>query len=133
MPAGRILKPPGGHSRLNSPPKGPYAAANLQQQRDATAADARPCFWRFAGLAVGRRADLLSAARGAHDAGESRVAIRGAGSPPGVTSTRSQSQRSSRQRAMARRCRWSSEATLSRALEAAIAWPPKQSCRLNSL
>jgi hypothetical protein len=27
-----------------------------------------------------RRADLLSAARGAHDAGESRVAIRGAGS-----------------------------------------------------
>src|SRR5271166_6274917 len=34
--------------------------------------------WRFAGLAVGRRADLLSVARGAHDAGESRVAIPGA-------------------------------------------------------
>ena len=33
-----------------------------------------------AGLAVGRRADLLSAARGAHYAGESRVAVRGAGS-----------------------------------------------------
>src|SRR5579872_7335427 len=28
--------------------------------------------WRLARLAVGRRADLLSAARGAHDAGESR-------------------------------------------------------------
>ena len=35
---------------------------------------------RLAGLAVGRRADPLSAARGAHDAGESRVAIPGAGS-----------------------------------------------------
>jgi hypothetical protein len=30
------------------------------------------CSWRFARLAVGRRADLLSAARGAHDAGQSR-------------------------------------------------------------
>ncbi len=39
-----------------------------------------PSFWRFAGLAVGRGADLLSAARGAHDAGELRVGIRGAGS-----------------------------------------------------
>jgi hypothetical protein len=32
---------------------------------------------------VGRRADLRSAARGTHDAGESRVAIRGAGSAAG--------------------------------------------------
>ncbi len=39
----------------------------------------RPCNWRFPGLAVGRRADLLSAVRGAHDTGESRVAIPGAG------------------------------------------------------
>jgi hypothetical protein len=38
-----------------------------------------PSFWRFAGLAVGRDAELLSAVRGPHDAGESRVAIRGAG------------------------------------------------------
>ena len=35
--------------------------------------------WRFAGLAVGRRADLLSVARGAHHTRESRVAIPGAG------------------------------------------------------
>ena len=55
-----------------------------------------PSSWRFAGLAVGRCADLLSAARGAHDAGESRVAIRGAGSAARVTSTRSQPHRSSR-------------------------------------
>jgi hypothetical protein len=34
------------------------------------------CFWRFARLAVLRRANLLLAARGAHDADESRVAIR---------------------------------------------------------
>jgi hypothetical protein len=39
-----------------------------------------PSSWRFAGLVVGRRADLLSAGRSAHDAGESRVAIRDAGS-----------------------------------------------------
>jgi hypothetical protein len=32
---------------------------------------------------VGWRADLLSAARGAHDAGQSRVAIPGAGSAAG--------------------------------------------------
>jgi len=38
-----------------------------------------PSSWRFAGLAVGRRADLLSVARGAHDTRESRVAIPGAG------------------------------------------------------
>jgi hypothetical protein len=30
--------------------------------------------WRFAGLAAGRRADLVSGTRGAHDAGQSRVA-----------------------------------------------------------
>jgi hypothetical protein len=35
--------------------------------------------WRCARLEVGRRADLLSAARGAHRAGEVRVAIRDAG------------------------------------------------------
>jgi len=40
----------------------------------------RACFWRFAGLTVGRGAALLSATRGAHDAGESRLAIQGAGS-----------------------------------------------------
>ena len=59
-------------------------------------------FWRFAGLAVGRRADLLSAARGAHDAGESRVPSQVPAAPPAVTSTRSQSQKGSSRRATAR-------------------------------
>ena len=45
-----------------------------------------------------RRADLLSPARRAHDAGESRVAVRGAGSAARGDRTRSQSQRSSSQR-----------------------------------
>jgi hypothetical protein len=67
-----------------------------------------PSSWRFAGLAVGRRADLLSAACGAHDAGESRVAVRGAGSAARGDRTRSQSQGSSSQRSAAERCCWSS-------------------------
>ena len=67
-----------------------------------------PCDWRFAGLAVGRPADLLSAARGAHDAGESRVAVRGVGSAArGDRHARNQ-QRSTSQRATPRGCRWSS-------------------------
>ena len=57
---------------------------------------------RFAGLAVGRRADLLSAARGAHDAGESRVPSQVPAAPPAVTSTRSQSQKGSSRRVTAR-------------------------------
>jgi hypothetical protein len=51
---------------------------------------------------VGRRADLLSAARGAHDAGESRVPSQVPAAPPAVTSTRSQSQKGSSRRATAR-------------------------------
>jgi len=52
------------------------SAADPQKQAPARGS----CFWRFAGHAAGQRADLLSAARGAHDAGELRVAIRGASS-----------------------------------------------------
>jgi hypothetical protein len=68
---------------------------------------ARSPGWRFARLAVGRGADLLSAARGAHDAGP--IARRHPGCRaawPAATSTRLQPQRGSSQRATARRCRW---------------------------
>ncbi len=44
---------------------------------------ANACIWRFARLAADLRGDLLRAALGAHEAGESRVAIRGTGSARG--------------------------------------------------
>jgi hypothetical protein len=68
---------------------------------------ARSPGWRFARLAVGRGADLLSAARGAHDAGPiARRHPRCRAAWPAAISTRLQLQRGSSQRATARRCRW---------------------------
>jgi hypothetical protein len=73
----------------------------------------RPCNWRFARLAVSLHADLLSAARGAHDTAGSRVAIPGAGSAARADQACARTRRqSSSRRATAQRCRRSSSTTL---------------------